>query len=147
MGLSWSRETTPTWNDDKRRIVGGAPAGVFSALRALPDGAVLPGDWWRAERDGRAVGYGWMDVTWGDAEILLATAPEGQRRGVGTFVLDRLDEEAARQGLRYLYNVVPEGHPEAKVLANWLQRRGFEVSGEGWLLRRKVRTTEVHSAR
>lgn len=139
MSLRWTHESPPTWDADKRRVVGGAPAGVFEALKATADGTVLAGDWWRAERDGQAVGYGWMDVTWGDAEILLATGPEGQRKGVGTFVLDRLDEEARKRGLRYLYNVVPEGHPDAKGLAGWLQRRGFEVSGEGWLLRRKVR--------
>jgi N-acetylglutamate synthase-like GNAT family acetyltransferase len=139
MSLSWTRESPPTWDDAKRRIVGGAPAGVFEGLKGLPPGAVLPGEWWRAERDGRVVGYGWMDVTWGDAEILLAADPAERRHGVGTFVLDRLDEEAAKTGLRYLYNIVPEGHPEARALTGWLQRRGFETSGEGWLLRRKVR--------
>ena len=139
MGLRWSRETTPTWDGEKQRIVGGAPAGLFEALRSSAPGAVLPGDWWRAERDGRVVGYGWMDVNWGDAEILLAVDPAENRRGVGTFVLDRLDEEAARQGLRYLYNVVPEAHPDPHALAGWLERRGFRTSGEGWMLRRQVR--------
>jgi GNAT superfamily N-acetyltransferase len=139
MSLTWTRESPPVWDADKRRIVGGAPEGVFSALKGTADGVMLAGDWWRAERGGRVVGYGWMDVTWGDAEILLAADPEGKRHGVGTFLLDRLDEEAAKQGLRYLYNVVPEGHPDARALAGWLQRRGFETSGEGWLLRRKVR--------
>ena len=140
MSLTWIRENPPVWDADKRRVVGGAPAGVFEALKAGVDGAVLPGDWWRATRDGRAVGYGWMDTSWGDAEVSLATDPAERRHGVGTFVLDRLDEEAAHRGVRYLYNVVPEGHPEGRALASWLIRRGFETSGEGWLLRRKVRT-------
>ncbi|MCB9688980.1 MAG: GNAT family N-acetyltransferase [Alphaproteobacteria bacterium] len=139
MELTWTRETTPSWDADKQRIVGGAPEGVFEALRSSAPGTVLPGDWWRVERGGRPVAYGWMDVNWGDAEILLAVDPSENRHGLGTYVIDRLDEEAAKQGLRYLYNVVPEGHPDAHGLAGWLERRGFQTSGEGWMLRRQVR--------
>ena len=66
--------------------------------------------------------------------------PDAQRHGVGTFILDRLDEEARRRGLRYLSNVVPEGHPDPHGLAGWLERRGFRTSGEGWMWKRQVRT-------
>jgi ribosomal protein S18 acetylase RimI-like enzyme len=139
MGLAWIRESTPAWDDDKQRVVGGAPPGVFEALRATPPGGMVPGEWWRAEDDGRVVAYGWMDVSWGDAEILLAVDPGWRRAGLGTYVLDRLDEEAARRGLRYLTNVVPEGHPQAGAVGDWLRRRGFHTQGEDWVLRRQVR--------
>jgi N-acetylglutamate synthase-like GNAT family acetyltransferase len=137
MGLTWHRESSPRWDADKARIVGGAPEGVF-AVASSTAGAVLPGDWWRADLDGRVVGYGWMDHSWGDAEVLLAVDPVGQSSGVGTFILDRLDDEAAARGINYLYNVVPDAHPDPASLRRWLQRRGFAASQEGGLLRRRV---------
>jgi GNAT superfamily N-acetyltransferase len=137
MSLTWIRETPPVWNDDKRRIIGGAPAGVFS-LGPFQPGDVVPGDWWRVESGGEVVGYGWMDHAWGDAEILLAVSPDRQDQGAGTFILDRLEDEAAERGINYLYNVVPESHPDRARLERWLLRRGFVASQEGGLLKRRV---------
>jgi GNAT superfamily N-acetyltransferase len=137
MALTWHRVAPAIWNDDIQRIVGGAPPGVF-ALGPQKSGAVLPGDWWRVDDDGRAVGYGWMDYSWGDAEILLAVDPASQRRGIGTFILDRLEDAAAERGINYLYNVVPDRHPDKDGLARWLQRRGFVPSQQGGLLKRTV---------
>jgi GNAT superfamily N-acetyltransferase len=137
MSLTWQHESPALWNADKQRIIGGAPPGVFS-LGPFHAGDVVPGDWWRAEEDGRAVGYGWMDQSWGDAEILLAVDPNGQHHGVGTFILDRLEDEAAKQGVNYLYNVVPPAHPDRAGLTRWLLRRGFVASHEGGLLKRMV---------
>lgn len=138
MGLKWIKENPPTWDADKQRVVGAAAPGVFHGLSQVDPGALLPGEWWRAERDGRPVAYGWMDVTWGDAEVLVAVDPAEQRSGVGTYVFDRLEEEAGHQGLRYLYNVVPPKHPDPPGLTKYLQRRGF-VSTGGGVLRRQVR--------
>jgi N-acetylglutamate synthase-like GNAT family acetyltransferase len=135
--LTWIRESPPVWDPPKRRIVGGAPSGVFS-LGPFRDGQVVPGDWWRVERDGQVVGYGWMDHSWGDAEILLAVEPDGQDSGVGTYILDRLEDEAGERGINYLYNVVPDRHPDREALERWLLRRGFVASQEGGLLKRAV---------
>jgi GNAT superfamily N-acetyltransferase len=137
MALQWIRETPPLWDTDKQRIVGGAPAGVFS-LEPHTSGDVVPGDWWRVEDSGQVVGYGWMDHSWGDAEVLLAVDGEGQRRGVGTFILDRLEDEAGQRGINYLYNVIPPAHPDRAGLDHWLRRRGFVPSQEGGLLKRRV---------
>jgi GNAT superfamily N-acetyltransferase len=137
MPLAWRRESPAHWDADKRRIVGGAPKGVFS-IGPFDEGAVVPGDWWRVEDDGRAVGYGWMDHSWGDAEVLLAVDPGCEHRGIGTFILDRLEDEAAGRGINYLYNVVPEAHPDRAGLTRWLLRRGFSASHEGGLLKRAV---------
>jgi GNAT superfamily N-acetyltransferase len=139
MELAWKRDPNPRWDADKQRLFAQLPGPLFADLRSLPAGSPVPADWWRVERGGQPVGYGWMDVTWGDAEMLVAVEPSAQRHGVGTFIIDRLDEEAARQGLRYLYNVVPAEHPSAAAVQSWLERRGFIASGEGALLRRQVR--------
>lgn len=139
MTLRWEHETTPLWDADKVRIIGGAPEGMFQALRGSPLGAPLGGTWGRVTSDGKVAGYGWMDVNWGDAEVLLAVAPDTKRTGIGTFVLDRLDEMAATAGLRYLVNVIPATHPDPESLASWLVRRGFSPAGEGGSLRRPVR--------
>ena len=73
--LSWSKEESPRWDADKKRIVGSMPKGVFDVRYAeLAEGDVVPGEWWRVEDDGAVVGFGWLDIVWGDAEILLATA-------------------------------------------------------------------------
>lgn len=138
--LRWVRETDPRWGPDKVRVIGGAPVGAFdSRLVSSPAGAVLPGAWWRAERDGRAVGFGWLDVSWGDAEILLAVDPAEQGRGVGSFILDHLESEARTMGLRYLTNIVRPTHPSGEQVAGWLQRRGFAASDDGRLLRAAAR--------
>lgn len=135
MALRWVRENPPLWDEPKTRIVGGAPSGAFE-LPARRAGEVLPGDWWRVEDGAAIVGYGWMDITWGDGEMLLAVAPEHQGRGVGTFVLEALEREAATQGVNYLYNVVRETHPDRERVTAWLESRGFEAHGEGQLRRR-----------
>ncbi|MEQ1565690.1 MAG: GNAT family N-acetyltransferase [Myxococcota bacterium] len=149
MELQWVTDGSPArWDDDKERVIRAPKAAVFPSLASVAPGSALAGDWWRVTDGGRTVGYAWMDVTWGDAEVLLAVDPSTQRHGVGTFALDRLDREAGRRGVRYLYNVVPAAHPEPAALASWLERRGFvsadhtdaaEPAGRGQLLRRQVR--------
>lgn len=140
MGLVWIAENPPTWDEGKQRIVGGAPAGVFdSRYGALALGALVPGEWWRVEDRGRTVGYGWLDVNWGDAEILLATDVEARGRGVGSFILVELEKEAHARGLNYLYNVVRPTHPDGERISAWLAARGFVPSVDGRMLRAVVR--------
>ena len=122
-------EPSPTWDADKQRVIGSAPAGALDLSYA--DGAALPGDWWAARTpDGVAVGYGWLDATWGgDAEILLAVDASAQQQGVGSFVIAQLEEEAARRGLNYVYNTVRDAHPQRDDLHDWLAVRGYRGGG------------------
>jgi N-acetylglutamate synthase-like GNAT family acetyltransferase len=136
MSLRWIHESPAYWDASKARIVGGAPPGVFdSRYRALTEGRIVSDDWWRVEDEGRVVGYGWLDVVWGDAEILLAVAPDAHGRGVGAFILDRLDDEARTRGLGYLYNLVRTTHPHAAEVTRWLEKHGFQPEEDGRLLR------------
>jgi GNAT superfamily N-acetyltransferase len=141
-GLSWVREESPVWDADKVRVIGGAPDGAF-VLR-FADGEALPGDWWCArDEDGVAVGYGRLDTTWGgDAEILLAVAPDRQGAGVGSFVLDRLDEEAAARGINYIHNRIRD-HAQRDFVHDWLVVRGFRGPVDGDLRRRVGVTYDV----
>lgn len=140
MPLLWIHESPAIWDAGKARLVGRAPKGVFDARYAQArEGDLAPGEWWRVEEDGRVIGYGWMDVTWGDAEILLATDPEARKRGVGSFILSNLEAEAHARGLNYLHNVVRATHPNAEEVSAWLRRRGFVSSDDGRLLRAVVR--------
>ncbi len=137
MGLKWTRENPPHWDDKKAAILGGAAAGVF----ALPDykqGDVLPGEWWRVEDDAGVAGYGWMDTVWGDAEILLAVDPARQKQGVGSFILDHLEAEARTRGLNHLYNSVRPSHPDRERVTRWLESHHFKPSEDGAVLRRVV---------
>jgi GNAT superfamily N-acetyltransferase len=133
--LAWVHEEAPTWDVDKKRVVGGAPEGAF--LLTFSDGEALPGDWWSArDENGNAVGYGRLDTTWGgDAEILLAVAPDRQERGIGTFILNRLDEEAAARGINYIHNRIRD-HAQRDVVHDWLVVRGFRGPVDGDLRRR-----------
>lgn len=137
MSWAWIHEDAPRWDAHKAAIVGGAPGGIFEVANQR-EGDLVPGEWWRVEDDGTVVGFGWMDCTWGDAEILLAVDPSRQRAGVGTFIVDRLEREAEARGVNYLYNAVRPTHPERDRVTRWLESRGFVPSGDG-LLKRRVR--------
>ena len=143
--LTWTHEDSPTWDADKQRVIGSAPEGAFDL--SYTDGAALPGDWWSARTsDGAVAGYGWLDATWGgDAEILLAVDAASQRQGVGSFVIDRLEHEAASRGLNYVYNTVRASHPDRDDLHDWLAVRGYRGSTGGQddtTLRKRVGSDE-----
>ena len=135
--LRWTAELDPTWSADIARVVGGAAPGVFDLDHA--PGAPLPGDWWSA-RDavGTVLGLGWMDVGWGEAEVLLAVAPGSRSAGVGSFVLAQLELEAARRGLNYVYNTVAPTHPDRDAVHDWLAARGYRGSSAEAALRKRV---------
>lgn len=136
MTRQWIRDV-PTWDEDKQRIIGGAPSGIFDSRYAGNRlGDPVPCDWYRVEDNGRTVGYGWIDVVWGDAEILLAVDPTTRGRGVGAFILDELDKQARRMGLNYIYNIVRPTHPEGDRVRHWLEKHGFAAEPDGRLLRR-----------
>jgi GNAT superfamily N-acetyltransferase len=138
MSLQWVRESPPCWDAAKAAILGQGDAGMFG-LDRYREGQLLPGEWWHVEQQGRVVGYGWMDCTWGDAEILLAVDPANAGQGIGTFILEKLEHEAAARGLNYLYNVVPFSHPDRPGVERWLSKRGFEPSRGGDRLMRLVK--------
>ena len=141
MSMTWIHESPARWDHGKARIIGAAPPGTFGPdrLSRYRDGDLIPGDWWRVEADGKVLAYGWMDSTWGDAEILLAVDPDARRRGVGTFVLDRLAAEAAARGFNYIYNSVSRAHPDADGIAAWLARHAFQTFEDGTLRRAVTR--------
>jgi GNAT superfamily N-acetyltransferase len=130
MALTWVREDTPLWDATKQAILGGAPAGALE-LPKLSVGDLAPGEWFRVEEDGTTLGYGWMDCTWGDAEITLAVDPSRQGEGVGEFIIRQLEKEALARGVNYLYNAVRPTHPDRVRLTAWLERAGFQPSGDG----------------
>lgn len=136
MSLEWKHEQPSHWDERKISIFSDVPEGVFD-LGGREEGDLMPGDWWRVEEQGEVLGYGWMDCSWGDAEILLVVAPAHGGKGVGTFIIDNLEKEAAAQGLNYLYNVVRPGHPDREAVTNWLHGRSFRDSGDG-LLKRQI---------
>jgi GNAT superfamily N-acetyltransferase len=135
--MKWIHEQIPRWDEDKARIVGGSPEGAFSK-RDHQLGDRLGGDWWRVESDGEVVGYGWMDIVWGDGEVLLAVREGAQSGGVGSFILEQLAHEAARRGLRYIHNTINPEHPERTSVARWLGDRRFVCSSDGERWQRKV---------
>ena len=133
--LTWDREVAPLWDADKVRVIGGAPEGAF--VLPFDEGEQLPGDWWRVQdAEGSVVGYGRLDTTWGgDAEILLAVATDRQETGIGSFILDRLEREAAARGINYIHNRIRE-HEQRDLVHDWLVVRGFRGPTDGDLRKR-----------
>ncbi len=123
-------------------MVGGAPPGALDV--DFPEGVDLPGDWFVAtDVDDVVVGVGWLDVTWGgDAEVLLAVDPAHQGSGVGSFVLDHLEQEAAGRGVNYVYNTVRDGHPHREAVHDWLLVRGYTGNESDASLRKRVGRVE-----
>ena len=134
MALNWVHESPAYWDANKQAIIGGAPEGSFEGID-FKDGAILPGDWWRAEQDGTVVGFGWMDVVWGDGEVMLAVSADTQSGGVGSFIIDSLAKEAETRGLNYIYNRVAATHPNRDDVSAWLKKRGFSEDDEERLRR------------
>jgi GNAT superfamily N-acetyltransferase len=144
--LRWIHESPAYWDADKARLIGSADPGTFGPeVRARAEGSVLGGDWWRVEAEGKTIGYGWMDATWGDAEISLVVDPHERGRGIGTYVLEHLEVEAKERGLHYLYNEVQPSHPENDALTQWLETRKFAASDDGKLARAIVRASAART--
>jgi hypothetical protein len=133
--FEWVHEEEPRWDDDRDRVFGTVPPGVFRQV-ARPSGERLPGDWWQVRQGTRVVGYGWLDEVWGDAEVLLAVEEGARRTGAGAFALGRLEQEAAARGLNYVSNVVHDTHPDRAAVTAWFLAHGFTGTDDGQLRKR-----------
>jgi GNAT superfamily N-acetyltransferase len=135
--MRWVRETPAHWDSDKQRVLGDLAPELFGF--GSPDvGDVLADEWWRVEDGDGVLGYGRLDDTWGDAEILVLVDPLRRGSGVGAFILERLEKEAAARHLNYIYNVVPDRHPDPEKVTDWLTAHGFAPNAVGEL-RKQVR--------
>ncbi|MFP5068763.1 GNAT family N-acetyltransferase [Pseudonocardia nantongensis] len=133
----WIPETPASWDARKAGVLGTLDPALFGLGRP-ESGDALGDEWWRVEDGGgRTVAYGRLDESWGDAEILVLVHPEARRTGVGSFVLSRLENEAGRRGLTYIYNVVPDQHPDPEQVTGWLGAHGF-VGNDVGELRKQV---------
>ncbi|HEX5297034.1 MAG TPA: GNAT family N-acetyltransferase [Streptosporangiaceae bacterium] len=134
MTLAWTKENSPRWDADKQRIF--SPDELRAVgLPALRPGESVADEWWRVTDGAEVAGYGWLDTEWGDARITFIVAPGRRGHGVGAFILERLEDEAAARGLNYIYNVVPETHPDGAWIRNWLALHGFREASRGQLRR------------
>jgi GNAT superfamily N-acetyltransferase len=135
--LHWTREEAPRWDADKQELFGPAELAATGLAPPVP-GAPLADEWWHVtDAAGQVVGYGWLDAEWGNAEITFLVAASRRGEGIGEYIVDRLEAEAAARGFNYIYNVVPATSPSAAWVTSWLTERGF-TAGDGDL-RRRVR--------
>ena len=107
MTLTWTKENSPRWDEDKQRIF--APEEL--AATGLPQprpGEPVADEWWRVTDGGEVAGYGWLDSEWGDARITFVVAPAGRGRGTGAFILEHLEDEAAARGVPVTLHVEGE---------------------------------------
>lgn len=143
MTLHWTKEDDPRWDAAKQRLLGPDELAAVGLDPPAP-GTPVADEWWQVTGDDRAIaGYGWLDSEWGDAQITFWVAPARRGAGVGDFIVDHLENEAAARGLNCIYNVVPPGHQDPDWITGWLTRRGF-VPGTGDV-RRQVRSAHPAS--
>src|ERR1700743_3221455 len=136
-GLQWIREDAPCWDADKQRLFGEAELAA-TALNPPAPGALVADEWWHvADAAGVIVGYGWLDSEWGDAEVTFIVAPDRRGEGVGEFIIDHLEAEAAARGLNYIYKVVPATRPTREGPPAGSRARGCPPATAA--LRRRVR--------
>lgn len=133
-GTTWTEERTARWTASKAELFGEMAPSLFG-LGCPAIGDPLAGCWWRVEHRGAVVGYGVLDDSCGDAEVLVAVHPLRRRQGLGSMILERLAREAAHRGADHLYNVVPLTHPCRDVVSGWVRARGFTDAGTGELRR------------
>ena len=139
---TWTAEPTPVWDADKAAAFSPAGPGLHG-LGSPSEGDALGDAWWRiGTADGEVAGFGRLDDTWGDAEVLVAVVPAFRGHGVGSWAMNRLAEEAAARSLKYVYNVVPVKHPDREGVQAWLAAQGFDARDTGEL-RRRVRVTDT----
>ena len=70
------------------------------------------GDLWVAEADGSVVGSGALEVYGQDALLRsVVVAPERKGRGEGTRMVDHLESEAARRGVKNLWLLTETAEP------------------------------------
>jgi GNAT superfamily N-acetyltransferase len=135
---SWDKENPPRWDERKDSIFGEADLAAVGLERRRV-GEPVADEWWRVVDDaGDVVGYGWLDSEWGDARISFLVAPSRRGQNYGAFILERLEDEAARRGLNHIYNIIPASHPDREWMSAWLSRHGFTGS-DRHMLQRSVR--------
>jgi hypothetical protein len=61
-------------------------------------------------------------------------------------VLARLEDEAARRGLNYVYNTVRDAHPQRDDVHDWLAVRGYRGSTSDTTLRKRVAARDQRPA-
>jgi GNAT superfamily N-acetyltransferase len=140
MTLTWTKENSPRWDTDKQKVFGPSELAAVGLAEPAP-GAPVADEWWRVTDGQQVAGYGLLDSELGDARITFVVAPGQRGEGVGAFILERLEDEAAARGLNYIYNVVPDTHPDGPWIRNWLAMHGFHESSRGQL-RRQVETRQ-----
>lgn len=137
MSWTWTKESPARWDESKQRMFGPDELAAVGMPAPSP-GAMLADEWWRVTDDsGTVVGYGWLDNEWGDAQITFLVDPAARGAGLGDYIVSSLEAEAAKQGLNYIYNVVPPSHPDPAWMTAWLLECGF-TQGTGDLRRRVV---------
>lgn len=137
--MEWVRETPARWDAAKAEVLGELGPELFGLGRPA-DGDALGDEWWRVVDGDEVLGYGRLDDTWGDAEILVLVSEKRRTSGVGAFILDNLEREASSRHLNYIYNVVPQRHPDPETVTGFLAGRGFEANDAGELRKRVPRS-------
>jgi hypothetical protein len=139
MTLHWTKEGSPRWDTDKQRLFGPDALASVGSTSPLPEPRSPTSGGGLATTPGpSSVTAGWTrnvatlrSRSWSTRPGAAPASAASSWTGLRT---------RPPRGLNYIYNVVPDAHPDAARMTRWLTTRGF-VPGTGDL-RRQVRGSD-----
>ncbi|GEM_PF-5388488 len=128
--MYWIKEDKAIWNENKARIIGSNIGSFFLDFPVQSD--ILPGEWFNlTDENGEIVGYGWINVSEGDAEISVAIDGKYQGRGYGSQIIDNLYREVESLGFEEIIVVVRQENPNASDVVKWAYKNGYVAEWPG----------------
>lgn len=121
----WIKEEEPVWDSDKEDIIDCAPQGSFNM--GPKSNGTISGDWWKLVENKRVIGYGWISMISGDAELLIAVRKSEQHKGYGNIILENLEMEASKLKHNKVVAIIQSENINAVNIIYWLDRKGFRV--------------------
>lgn len=128
--MCWIKEEKPLWDRNKIKIIG-SNIGCF-VISDIQEGDKLEGKWFKlTDKYGQIVGYGWIDIIGGEAEISVAVDKKYKGNGYGTQIINNLYTEIKKLGFDEVIAVVREENSNAEDVIRWVYKNGYIAEWPG----------------
>jgi ribosomal protein S18 acetylase RimI-like enzyme len=121
--MDWIQEQPALWDETKQNILG-ANKGAFD-IEHTQVGGELDGVWFKLIDNNEIIGYGWIDLAYGNPEISIAVDSHKRFSGYGNTILRNLEEKALALGFSEVECIVRRKNADAINAIKWFHRNGF----------------------